>query len=318
MLTKITNHLREFFGISPKEARGSLVLMALMFLFLWTPFFFRRFALPYFPLPQENINTKRLDSLVEVLNRNDSQHVERAPFYKEAPHFSKISPTNFDPNTATTDELMNIGIPPFLAKRIEKFRSKGGKFKKKEDLKNIYDFPSSLYQNLEKYIVINASSTINSEIEPFKKYSGNQTFIKTGNQSTFKITSFDINTSDTTQLIRLKGIGSKLAIRILKFRDGLGGFYSENQYMEIYGLDSLALTELSKYAKVMSPVKKIAINTATLEDLTKHSYLRNKRLASVIINYREQHGSFQSLEDLKKVKALDEATLQKLAPYIAY
>jgi len=116
----------------------------------------------------------------------------------------------------------------------------------------------------------------------------------------------------------LKGIGSKLSLRILKFREGLGGFHSTSQYSEIYGLDSLALSELNKYARVNSPVRKINVNTSTIEELISHSYLRNKKLATVIINYRTQHGNYNSIEDLKKVKVLDAGTIEKLAPYLTF
>ena len=46
------------------------------------------------------------------------------------------------------------------------------------------------------------------------------------------IQSVDINTADTTAFISLPGIGSKLAARIVNFRDKLGGFYSIDQVGE--------------------------------------------------------------------------------------
>ncbi|WP_229254127.1 helix-hairpin-helix domain-containing protein [Dyadobacter sp. NIV53] len=116
----------------------------------------------------------------------------------------------------------------------------------------------------------------------------------------------------------MKGIGTKLSLRILKFRDAIGGFHSAAQFSEIYGLDSLAMSELYRYAKVLSPVKKINVNKATVEELGSHSYLRNKKLAAVIVNYRTQHGSYASAEDLKKVRIMDDATLEKIRPYLEY
>lgn len=83
-------------------------------------------------------------------------------------------------------------------------------------------------------------------------------------------------------------------------------------------MDSVAVAELNKYAKIGTAVEKININTATVEELSSHSYLRNKKLANVIVNYRNQHGTFSSAEDLKKVKVLDAVTIDKLAPYLAY
>lgn len=224
----------------------------------------------------------------------------------------KIKLAAFDPNNASERELMQVGIPAFIARRIEKFRSKGGRFRLKEDLKRIYDFPPELYVRLEKYIVIPEQRPGFEQSNLVKPYSGARQEVKSSIQA------FDINQCDTTALIRLKGIGSKLAQRILKFRDGLGGFHSADQFHEVYGLDSLALSELKRYARVLSGVKKININAATTEELGLHPYLRNRKQMQVLVNYRVQHGLFHSVEELRNVKVLDEATIQKIGPYLSF
>ncbi|REA55689.1 helix-hairpin-helix domain-containing protein [Dyadobacter luteus] len=325
MIRKIISQLQDFFGISRKEARGALVLIILMSFLIWTPFVFRRLILPHFPIPftEKKLNTQKLDSIVAELNKEAPEkpgfnNYEKKEFSKKAEKPIRLFP--FDPNTASVEDLTTLGIPEFLAKRIEKYRSKGGKFRKKEDLLHIYDFPASTYKSLEPYITLSVSKIpVNSEkpvFTPDRKFAdvparGNN-YVKPA------LVPFDINTADTTQLIKLKGIGSKLSVRILKFRDGLGGFHSTSQFSEIFGLDSVAVTELNKYAKIGTAVKKININTATVEELSSHSYLRNKKLANVIVNYRNQHGIFSSAEDLKKVKVLDAVTIEKLVPYLAY
>lgn len=211
---------------------------------------------------------------------------------------------------------MAVGIPGFLAERIERFRSKGGRFRRKEDLMKIYDFPPDLYARLEKYIVI---AGLKPGLEAAQHSSSKPHSGTTARQEVKNaIQAFDINQCDTTALIRLKGIGSKLALRILKFRDGLGGFHSTDQFHEIYGLDSLALSELRRHAKVLSGIKKINVNTATSEEFGRHPYLRNRKQMQVLINYRTQHGPFHSLEELRNVKVLDDATIQKIGPYLSF
>ena len=101
---------------------------------------------------------------------------------------------------------------------------------------------------------------------------------------------FDINTADTTQLIALKGIGSKLANRIITYRDNLGGFLSAEQYNGIYGLDSINLAQLITYARVQSPVRNTPINTASAADLDRFPFI-SRRQAEVIVNYRNQHAA---------------------------
>ncbi len=45
-----------------------------------------------------------------------------------------------------------------------------------------------------------------------------------------------VNIADTTELKRLRGIGSVLSARIVKYRDKIGGFKSLDQIQNIYGL----------------------------------------------------------------------------------
>ena len=326
MLQRIITQIQEFFSISRKEARGTLVLIILIFVLILTPFVFRRWILPFFPVPSTPANVQKLDSIVAEINKATEKEETENPYSKPGYHKRPeraIRLFKFDPNLATIDQLTELGIAPFLAKRIDKYRSKGGQFRKKEDLLHIYDFPNDLYKKLEPYISLSPPKT-----KTFAKTEYKNTYPSKSPDATYRretktytkpaIASFDINTTDTTQLIKLKGIGSKLSMRIIKFRDALGGFHSAAQFSEIFGLDSLALSELNRYAKVESPVRKININTATADELSSHSYLRNKKLASVIVNYRTQHGSFKSAEDLKKVKVLDEKTIEKLSPYLQY
>jgi competence protein ComEA len=323
MYRKIVQHLQDYFGISRKEARGALLLILFCFLMVWMPFVFRRWVLPLMPLRSEPPSIMMLDSLANLLEKENQQKFRKPKFYPKK-YKEKIARSvrlfDFDPNQVSVDQMEELGIPMFLAKRIDKFRSKGGKFRKKQDLLNIYDFPSAIYQRLEPHIILAGSSVTkrpesagNAPVaNAAKPYPGRTSYSKP------VLAAFDINTADTTQLVKLRGIGTKLSLRILKFRDALGGFHSSSQYSEIFGLDSLALAELNRYASVTSEVKKLNINTATVEELTAHSYLRNKKIASIIINYRSQHGAFQTIDDLKKVKVIDEATIKKIEPYLSF
>ncbi|GGC00944.1 ComEA family DNA-binding protein [Dyadobacter sediminis] len=319
MFRNMVTRLQDYFGISRKEARGALVLMLLCLFLIWTPFVFRRWILPIVPVNENDVDLKKLDSIAVRLEKENQLKFKKYKKYPQKNDDIKSARSfrlfDFDPNTATVDELTELGIPVFLAKRMEKFRSKGGKFRKKEDLLTIYDFPSSLYERLEKHIVLPfAASTIRDKIAE-KDKAATEKKILAGKPV---ISEFDINKADTAQLVRLRGIGSKLSMRILKFRDGLGGFHSASQYAEIFGLDSLALSELNRFAKVQSAVKKIDINTATAEELNSHTYLKNRKIAAILINYRDQHGAFRSADDLRKVKVVDEIMIRKIEPYLSF
>ena len=133
------------------------------------------------------------------------------------------------------------------------------------------------------------------------------------------ITSFDVNSSDTIQLKQIRGIGSVLSKRIIKYRDLLGGFVSKDQYHEVYGLKDSVILALDTLAKITPQYipKTININTANEWTLMKHPYI-NKKQAKAIVVYRKQHGSFNSKADLFAIHLLDSATILKVAPYLGY
>ena len=101
----------------------------------------------------------------------------------------------------------------------------------------------------------------------------------------------DVNTADTTAFVALPGIGSKLALRIVNFRDKLGGFYSVDQIAEIYGLPDSSFQRIKHLLKLDNPsIKKININTASKDEMKLHPYFK-WNLANAIVEYRNQHGT---------------------------
>ena len=81
---------------------------------------------------------------------------------------------------------------------------------------------------------------------------------------------FDLNNADTSQLKKIYGIGDKLSMRILKYRDVLGGFVGMDQLKEVYGLDSLVINRLIENSTIQNEFqpKKININTASEKQLS--------------------------------------------------
>lgn len=329
MLRKLLHRIQDFFGISPAGSRGALVLIVLSFGLIWAPTLFKWWVLPLYQDDTVPFTFEYLDSTAALLPDQGSPFGEERNFQNKS--YNKNAEASarparlfvFDPNTATPDELQELGIPKFLALRIEKYRQKGGKFRRKEDLQKIYDFPPAIFAKLQSYISLpgDGHNQGNSKID-FEQNPARESLpalareTKTYTRPT--PVAFDINTADTAQLATLRGIGSKLSARIVKFRDALGGFHSTEQYSEIFGLDSLALSELRKYGRIQTVPKKININTVTTEELNRHPYFRNRKLNEVIVRYREQHGPYPSPESMNAVRILDEATLRKWEPYLAF
>jgi len=296
---------------------------------IWAPTVFKWWVLPLFQDDSVPFTVEYLDSTAALIPERESQFGEERSFQKKSYGGKTDAPSrptrlfSFDPNNATTEEFQELGIPEFLALRIEKYRQKGGKFRRKEDLRKIYDFPPVLFAQLELYISLPGDGQRPDNSGKGYAENSDREFVsnpvrETKNYTRPTPTAFDINTADTAQLASLRGIGSKLSARIVKFRDALGGFHSTDQYADIFGLDSLALLELRKYGRVQTAPKKININIATSEELNRHPYFRNRKLNEVVVRYREQHGPYTSAESMKAVRILDDATLRKWGPYLSF
>lgn len=128
----------------------------------------------------------------------------------------------------------------------------------------------------------------------------------------------EINSADTAAFIALPGIGSKLASRIVMFREKLGGFYSVSQIGEVYGLQDSVFRKIRPVLRCdHSEIKKININSAEKEKLKAHPYIR-WNLANILVQYRAMHGPFTSIKDLENIENLDSAAVGKMAPYLRF
>ncbi len=317
-MKKLYQRLQQILGFSQRETNGFLVLSAIMLLFIagmfWVPLLFPSDA--YDPTSDK----KQLDSLVSLLDTSsvDSTFAHSTTSAKKHyPVFTqKLFP--FNPNQISAEQWQQLGTPRFIAERIIKFRNKGGSFRIKSDVRKIYDFPDTLYQQLLPYIQLPETADKNSIASNDKTPPSFKPFDHS-EKSFSKPTRFNLNTADTNQLKAIRGIGTGLSRRIIKYRDALGGFANLTQVREVYGLDSLVVDELLKYAYLpeSQPTQKLKINYATVDELDAHPYI-TPRLAKIIVAYRLQHGAYRSASDLANIKILDQTTLQKIAPYLSF
>jgi DNA uptake protein ComE-like DNA-binding protein len=223
---------------------------------------------------------------------------------------------HFDPNRLDEAGWMKLGFTEKQIKVIRNYREKGGKFYKKEDLAKIYSITPAEYKRLESFIKI---EPIFASKQTSDKIVRSEFPIKGDSEKKFIPAVVDINDGDTTAFIALRGIGSIFAKRIVKYRESLGGFVSVQQIREIYGLPPETFEAILPYLKISSQttVSKLAINELDVESLSKHPYISFKQ-SNAIVNYRNQHGHFQSLEDLKKVILLDDDFSRKIASYLTF
>ncbi|HRD58805.1 MAG TPA: helix-hairpin-helix domain-containing protein [Ferruginibacter sp.] len=215
----------------------------------------------------------------------------------------------FDPNTLDEAGWKKIGLSNKTIATILNYISKGGKFREASDIKKIWGLKADDAEKLIPYIQIAATEQAHSN------KSFNHSFErKASTPKTYSIV--NINEADTTELISLPGIGSKLSQRIINFRNRLGGFYRVEQVAETFALPDSTYQKIKPLLQVSGAVKTININAANVNELKQHPYIKYS-LANAIVQFRTQHGNFTHVNELKKIMIVDEGLYQKLLPYLA-
>jgi competence protein ComEA len=303
MLRKLKFWLRNIVGISRTETNGAIGLIFFMVLLLILNIVIPRF----FHKGYESFNTDKsiLDSIIAQIEKGEKF---LPPEAQQSAPLENI-PAKFNPNTATADELLSLGISPVISKRIINFREKGGKFYVKNDLLKIYDFPRETFERLYAYIDL-PETREQQKLKPSP--------IKPEKKATV-LEKININEADTNQLKQIRGIGSVLSNRIINYRNSLGGFISIDQLQEVYGLQDEALQNLLDLATVSGNFipRKIKINEIAAKELASHPYV-NFQLARRLVDYRIQHGPFSAAEDMLNIREIDKEDLNKIFPYLEF
>lgn len=290
--------VKNFFGFSRAQTNGLFILLPLLMLLLFSAPAYRWWRASQ-PMDVRE-DQRKLDSLVALMEVQMNHTASPRP----------VSLHDFNPNLATAEELQSLGLDTIVALRFVHFRERGGRFKMKTDVLKIFGMDTAWFRTISPYIQLpeNAKPSISFTKKPMEKFPARAPLKK-----------FDLNLADTAQLKKVYGIGEKLSLRIIKYRDVLGGFVSSAQLHEVWGLDSAAIDRLKQVSFIETNFRPrmLSINKAREEEIAIHPYL-SKSAAKAITAYRFQHGRFQSIADLEKVQSLDLKTIHKIEPYLEF
>ena len=205
---------------------------------------------------------------------------------------------SFNPNTAADADFQKLGFSEKLISNIRKYQSKGGVFRKKEDFLKIYGLSEKQKTSLTAYITLADIPEIQAADKDLKPEE-----------------LIELNTADSIQLKQISGIGAKLSVRIIKYRDLLGGFYSSHQLLEVYGLKEPVFTKISGIFSIdTTKIRKLNLNFADENEFSKHPYL-TKNLAAKIVKFRTKYGSIQRVSTLRDSMILNIDEFRKIRPY---
>lgn len=222
----------------------------------------------------------------------------------------------FDPNTLSAEGWRKLGLGEKTIRTIRHYLEKGGKFRKPEDIGKIYGLRQGEAERLLPYVRLPSIPRAAAQ-QPDKKPVYERFYTNTTPpKPPYADLLIDVNRTDTTTLQLLPGIGSRLAARIINFREKLGGFYTIEQVAETYGLPDSTFQKIKSHLQAPSPgLVTLNINTATADQLKQHPYIRWNG-ANAIVQYRQQRGNFKAKEDLLQIGAIPPEQAGKLLFYV--
>ena len=173
----------------------------------------------------------------------------------------------FDPNTADSTLLVTVGLKPWMARNLIRYRNAGKVFRRPEDLQRLYGMNDSLYSTLLPFIQID-TAMFASSFGIGSIISDTDTVITAYTPRIKRDTILDLNTADTTEFMLLRGVGRFTAMQIIRYRQALGGYYSTSQLYEISEIandriDSL-LPHLYADTSLITPID---VNRASVKQL---------------------------------------------------
>lgn len=188
-----------------------------------------RFSMHFFVHPDFNTDEGQKMSAAWDAIQNDSNgdktnapvqvpgaYTDTVNEHREAVELQTAHLFPFDPNTLDSAGFIKLGLQVKTVSILLHWRAKGKKFYWKEDLQPLYTLSAEEYKRLEPYIRI--SNTAAKKI--------------------------DLNKADSIQLIALRGIGAKLAHRILERRRSAGRFERVEQLQDIYPFPDSTIQQL--------------------------------------------------------------------------
>ncbi|WP_159021408.1 helix-hairpin-helix domain-containing protein [Formosa sp. L2A11] len=279
-----------------KQQRYGIFLLLLIIIILQCVYFFWNTSSNVPEVTKEDLKVfqKEIDSLKAI-------EIEKAK--------PKLFP--FNPNYITDFKGYSLGMTNEEIDKLHTYRDQNKWVNSTEEFQKVTGVSDSLLQNLSPFFKFPEWVTKNT--------SQKKSFQKDSNRPlTFK-EKLDLNTATASQLQSVYGIGEKLSLRIIKFRNSFeGGFIADVQLEDVYGLTPEVIENIKNKFTVKTPraVVKFNLNTVNTNDLVKIQHI-DYPLAKEILDYRTLHEGFNDLDELLKVKGFPSQKLEIIKLYLA-
>jgi competence protein ComEA len=271
-----------WFAFFKSEHTGAALLLFIAFGLAAIPRIYDSYKIP--TKPNLQYDTAAVSRLLEIEEHYKDSIFGRGKAYKKSFYWG------------SKKQLISMGFSETAAERIENARKRGKKFESIADLAKETGMDSI---QLSKIVHPNY-------FQPKKDYAKKNSGLI-----------IELNNTDTNELQSLPGIGSKTALRIINYRNKLGGFYSKEQLMEIWFIDTVKIrSQFSQFTVDPNSVRRLKVNELPEIQLSQHPYL-SKVQSKIIIAYTKQNGPLTEAKFLQ-MKGFTKKESLRLIPYLDF
>ncbi|MCS6930451.1 MAG: helix-hairpin-helix domain-containing protein [Saprospiraceae bacterium] len=300
--------IQSYLYFLPVERRALNVLLVLIGLVLAAPWVVRRL----WPKAQTDFSA--------IERRIATWQIAEVPAAEPSESHSSSELFFFDPNTASVETLVRLGVPTRVAKTIQRYRERGGRFRHADDLGKIYTLPPEVFERLRPYVRIEGEYSLAERGAQASK-----------TRFPAEVFPFDPNTAPKEDLLRL-GLSPTLVERLLRYREKGYVFRQKSDFKKLYGLSETDYARLEPYIVIAQPeaaltarpaayssgtyaqeysLKPIDINRADMETWMRLPGIGTAR-ANSILKFRERLGGFTSIDQVSETFGLPDSTFQQI------
>ncbi len=312
--------LHEYFHYTRAERDAAIVLFALLVALVLLPFSWK------YLLPADRGKWTPPDSWAAIVAAAERQ--ESVPATPPT-----ATPGPYDPNTSSLEELVAAGWPEHMARSLVRYREKGGRFRKTEDLRRLYLMTDEWYRRLAPWCRIEVGqppATAGLHAPPAVS-------VRHAPEEAAPAPSFpfDPNILSEDSLV-LAGLPPRIARNVVRYREAGGRFRDAASLRKIYGMTDSLFALLEPWIRIgaadegappadrpaqptekqiAAPAEPIAIdiNQADAEEWMRLKGI-GKGYAARILRFREALGGFASVEQVAETRGLPDSVFQAIRP----
>ena len=292
--------LVKYFTLNRRERNGIMILISFVFLLALAKYF----IVYHYNPTTEKVVVVELDSIAAKLAMQDMLSPKNNSFGAGLETNKKDSLFYFDPNKITEEQAIQLGFSERSAHTFMNYRNKGAHFYKTEDLKKLYGMTDKLFAKIAPYVLIEKKESNYPSLENKKI-----------NKQEEKL-SLEINSADSLEWLKLKGIGPGYTHRILKYKSLLGGYNQVEQLKEVYGFTDSLFTLIKPNLTVNAAlIQKLKVNSIDFKTMVHHPYIKYEGTKCI---FALKRGKKIKAEDLINSSCFSREQLQKVLLYLDF